>query len=67
MMFMIVEDDNLQDLLNERVAEGVASTPHDFTVPHQAPFRRVFIICRSITNIILPPGSMDRFFSLVFL
>ena len=57
----------LQDLLNERVTVCVASDPHDFTAPHQAPFRRVFIICRSITNIVLPPGSMDRFFSLVFL
>ena len=55
----------MQDLLNERVTVCVASDPHDFSAPHQAPFRRVFIICRSITNIVLPPGSMDRFFSLV--
>ena len=48
----------LQDLLNERVAEG---DPHDLTAPHQAPFRRVFIICRSITNIVLPPVQWTVF------
>ena len=51
----------LQNLLNERVTECVASDPHDFTAPHQAPFRRVFIICRSITNIVLPPVQWTVF------
>ena len=51
----------LQDLLNERVTVSVASDPHDFTAPHQAPFRRVFIICRSITNIVLPPVQWTVF------